>query len=550
MRQREQKMTGEYIVRGLPASLQQDGWWLSCDSAEDPAPAAPKQPRNWADLSRKGGSAMLALVVLVALADWLFWGYAPGLSVALFSWALFGAAVLINAPDTAQSKPALLFLLLTSLPVIEHYQALSLGFQLFGLITAVAWIHQPSKTRLAAIPAAALHLLRALPLTGLRALLQSLFQTAPAPKPGALQAEQTATLQPSSLSRSLARHFRNWSFPLGGALVLITLLLQANPLLEQSLMEMLRFDLDIMALLRRVLFWSGAALMIWPFLVPTPQKETPETKAKNTSHRQGMSFGLNAGSVLRALVVFNLILGVQSLMDLSILIGGAELPEGMTLATYAHRGAYPLLATAMLAGGFALAARPYLGSHASLKPLMMLWLGQNVLLGLTSLLRLDLYVTSFGLTYLRLYAMIWIGLVVAGLLLTAWQILKTRSNRWLLLRCTGLGLVTLYLCAFVNFASLIAAQNLSMSATKTLDWYYICTLGPNAASGIQTARLADAALQIPPGYDSCWQRPADQGNWREWGFRSWRVSSYAGADFDSSSADAGKAKADEDSTGR
>lgn len=536
-------MTGEYIVRGVPASLQQDGWWLSCDSAEQPDPVAPKPPRNWTDLGRKGGSAMLALVVLVALADWLFWGYAPGLSIALFSWALFGAALLVNTPDKAHSKPALLVLLLTSLPVIEHYQALSLGFQLFGLITAVAWIHQPSKARLAAIPAAALHLARALPFAGLRALVHSLHQNAPVAKPKTRQDNND-----KKAASSLSKHMRNWSFPLGGALVLITLLLQANPLLEQELVDLLSFDLDIIPLLLRVLFWSGTALMTWPFLVPTPQREGPKAKADTPARRRGVSFGLNAGSVLRALVMFNLILGVQSLMDLSILIGGAELPEGMTLATYAHRGAYPLLITAMLAGGFALAARPYLGSHASLKPLMMLWLGQNALLGLSSVLRLDLYMASFGLTYLRLYAMIWIGLVVVGLLLTAWQILKARSNRWLLLRCAGLGLMTLYICAFINFASLIAAQNLTMKSTKMLDLYYLCTLGPTATSGIHAALQADPTLRIPSGYHSCWQQPSEGDNWREWGFRSWRISSYAGLDFDGASA--GKAKPDEDSTGR
>ncbi|MEP4037977.1 DUF4173 domain-containing protein [Pseudophaeobacter sp.] len=534
-------MTGDYTVRGVPASLAQDGWWLSCDSADELPADKPLPQRNWADLSRKGSGALLALVVLVALADWLFWGYVPGLSVALFSWALFGAAALLNTPDKRQIKPALLLLLLTSLPVIEQYQALSLGFQLFGLIVAVAWVHLPVKDHFAALPAAALHLLRALPLTGLSKFLQTLF-----PKPSVPKSEtpQKADKRPSSLSK----HFRNWSFPLGGALVLITLLLQANPLLEQSLVDILSFDLDLMVLLQRVLFWGGTALMIWPFLVPTRIQKSPQAKTTTPQNQKRLSFGLNAGSVLRALVMFNLILGVQSLMDLSILIGGAELPEGMTLARYAHRGAYPLLATAMLAGGFALAARPYLSSHASLKPLMMLWLGQNALLGLTSVLRLDLYVASFGLTYLRLYAMIWIGLVVAGLLLTAWQILKARSNRWLLLRCTGLGLGVLYLCAFVNFASVIAAQNLSMNSAQSPDWYYLCTLGPNAASGIQAAQRADADFAIPPDYAFCWQRAEDQRNWREWGFRSWRVSSYAGLDFDGT--DAGKAKSDEDPIGR
>lgn len=537
-------MTGDYIVRGLPASIAQDGWWLSCDSAEDSPTASPPRQSNWADLSRKSSGALLALVVLVALADWLFWGYAPGISIALFSWALFGVTILLNRPDGAQfkdrTKPALLLLLLTSLPVIEHYQALSMGFQLLGLVTAIAWGHLPAKAQIEELPAAALHLLRTLPLSGLRAFLKALFSSP--------TERGTKDSQKSKRAAALSRHARNWSFPVGGALVLITLMLQANPLLEQGLLDLLDFDLDVVALLQRLMFWSGTALMIWPLLVPVQTKSPRASEPASSAKRKRPSFGLNGGSVLRALVVFNLILSVQSGLDLSILFGGAELPRGMTLANYAHRGAYPLLITAMLAGGFALAARPYLNSHASLKPLMMLWLGQNALLGLTSVLRLDLYVASFGLTYLRLYAMIWIGLVVVGLMLTAWQILKVRSNRWLLLRCVGLGLGTLYICAFVNFASVIATQNLSMSSAQSPDWYYLCTLGPNAASGIQAAQRADADLAIPPDYAFCWQLAADQRSWREWGFRSWRVSSYAGLNFDGTSAD--KAKSDENPTGR
>lgn len=107
----------------------------------------------------------------------------------------------------------------------------------------------------------------------------------------------------------------------------------------------------------------------------------------------------------------------------------------------------------MLAGAFALAARPFLGEHRLLKPLVMLWLGgQNVALGLSAMLRLNLYVGGeYGLTYLRIHAGIWMGLVVLGLGLTAWQILRARSNGWLVLRAAGWGggdSLCLLLCQF------------------------------------------------------------------------------------------------------
>ena len=72
-----------------------------------------------------------------------------------------------------------------------------------------------------------------------------------------------------------------------------------------------------------------------------------------------LGLGVNVASVANALVCFNLILGVQTVMDGLYLWTGASLPPGMALASYAHRGAYPLLATALLAEAFALSlAKP------------------------------------------------------------------------------------------------------------------------------------------------------------------------------------------------
>ena len=96
---------------------------------------------------------------------------------------------------------------------------------------------------------------------------------------------------------------------------------------------------------------------------------------------------------MRSLVLFNLLFAAQTVMDINYLWAGAALPEGMSYASYAHRGAYPLIVTALLAATFVIVAmRP--GSNAERSPLMralvFLWVGQNVLLVVSSILRLDL----------------------------------------------------------------------------------------------------------------------------------------------------------------
>jgi hypothetical protein len=288
------------------------------------------------------------------------------------------------------------------------------------------------------------------------------------------------------------------------------------------LARLFRFDLDLWATAERVVFWTGIAFLIAPFLSQNVALAGP---MHGTKSRHLPQMGLNAGSVLRALMMFNLLIGVQMVTDMSILIGGADLPSGLTYADYAHRGAYPLLATAILAGAFALAACPFLREHRLIRPLMLLWLGQNVILCGAAALRLELYIQAYGLTYLRTYALIWMGLVAVGLMLTLWQVLFDRATAWLLGRAAALGLVTLYLCSFVNFAHIIAAQNLARARP---DMPYVCDLGPMAAGAVAQAIITRPDhLAAVRGQRPCpAMRPQPILHWQEWGFRKWSVGRY------------------------
>ncbi|QGX97011.1 DUF4173 domain-containing protein [Roseovarius faecimaris] len=186
----------------------------------------------------------------------------------------------------------------------------------------------------------------------------------------------------------------------------------------------------------------------------------------------------------------------------------------MSYATYAHRGAYPLLITALLAGAFALAARPFTGTDTALRAALMVWILQTVLLVVSSMMRLDLYVEVYGLTRLRLSAGIWMGVVALGLCLTFWQVRQHHSAAWLLTRCAVLGLVTLYLAMFASFDQAIARYNLTHDVPR--DPIYICQLGPAALPEIRrhAPELCDNSLT---------PRAPLITDWREWGFRDWRV---------------------------
>lgn len=477
--------------RGLPRALALDGWWLNLEAAPLPPPALPEPPRPLR-ATAPGRVQAGAVLALVALGDALFWHHAPGLSLALFAGAIFAAALLTTQPKRAPLIPALT-LTLATLPVIDYVQALSLAFLALGLVAALALLHTPPGAGAERVARSAQALARHLPFGGLGAAHQGLRGLRALP-----------LLQ--------ARGFwRNWAFPAGGTLVLIWLLSVANPVLAHSLARLFDVQIDLVQLALRTLFWAGLALMLLPLLAPPPATPAPLLPLPR------LTADLPAGAVLRALVLFNLALGVQTGLDLAILTGGAALPEGMSHATYAHRGAYPLLATAMLAGAFALAARPHLGHHRAIRPLLVLWLVQNVALALSAALRLELYIGAFGLSYLRLYALIWIGLVACGLALTLWAVLRARSNRWLLARTTALGLATLYAASFVNFAALIACDGVRRPSP---DYTYLCALPGTAAAELQALHRLTA---FDPTIWGCPLAAPEISGWRDWGFRKARV---------------------------
>ncbi|SPJ31179.1 DUF4153 domain-containing protein [Falsiruegeria mediterranea] len=473
-------------IRGLPASIEQDSWWLD-DTTE-------QAPERSTGIMRTPWSA--GLFGLIALADFLFFDHPKGLSLAIFAAAIFGAVWVLRRPKMNWSGPASL-LAVGSLPAVEHLQALSIVFLTLGLLGSLGWVALGDRATLAQIARTGGLILRSMPLRGARDLWSRRHRVA-APR-----------LQPGATS-GIHAVLRAWGFPLGGLLVLAALLIEANPILLHWTNTIHLGSLDPERALSRLLFWVGMALLIWPLLVPlSPQRQTyPRKPGPFSGLFYPNNWGVNKTSTGNALVTFNLLLAVQTALDALYLWGGASLPEGMSYATYAHRGAYPLLITALLAGGFALAAHPHLGTKSWLKPLLMLWLAQNVALVLSSLLRLELYTSVYGLTYLRVHAAIWMGVVAIGLMLVAWQIWRSKSNLWLLARCSALGLGVLYACAFVNFADLIVRSNLSR--TGNVDTYYACQFGSMAA----------AALHDIPGCDIT--APQIQG-WRDWGFRSWRV---------------------------
>lgn len=478
-----------------------------------------------------------ASLLLVPLADWLFYGRRLGISVLLFLIALAAFCLVANGLNARRREvaKAAALLAVALVPLVESANMLALAFGAagvgaFALMIAGLWQGTLPQR--------------------LRELL-GLCLGGPWRAIGAALHEHRGH-RVIGAEHTLASRIGLWIVPLLLCGVFLALFASANPLIERWLSA-----ISIDAILRsldgwRIGFWLIVAFFTWPLLYVTARKRrvakvpaaSEGTDIMAPEEKQEQPALLSDGTILRSLLLFNLLFALQSAMDIAYLWGGMALPEGMTYAAYAHRGAYPLMATALLAVGFVLVAlRP--GSSAEHSPLIRrlvyLWVVQNVLLVVSSILRLDLYVSVYSLTMLRVAAFIWMGLVAVGLVMIIARIALERSNGWLVSgNLIAAGLV-LYACSLTNFADVIARYNIGHFAGRPdqawrLDLHYLSCLGPQIIPAIdayvdERRILGDSDTSIVNALSTRRDILAARvGNprrdWRSWTFQEQRLWRY------------------------
>jgi hypothetical protein len=477
---------------------------------------------------------------LVALADWLFYGHAVGISAALLLVTLAAAAVLAN-PLHATKRDALLacgILVACVVPLILDVNVFSvlfgaLGTACFALTMTRAGADWTTRCRDSAV----------LLLDGSWQAFADIF--------GATHAWASGDKTSYRLGRLTI-----WAMPLALGAVFALLFVSANPVIEEWITAFFHGGASQISI-PRIGFWLLALSLAWPFVFMRAESllgERAEAEVRafaavnaDAAARANTQAAADAGppkllfsegAILRALIVFNALFAVQTALDIAYLWGGAALPDGMTYATYAHRGAYPLIVTALLAAAFVLATmRPGSDMERSqlFRPLVFLWIGQNVLLVISSILRLDLYVQVYALSYWRVAAFIWMLLVAVGLVLIVARIALGRSNSWLTAMNLGSLAIALYACCFVNFAALIADYNVTHSRDMKgtgimLDLGYLVSLGPQALPAID--RYLDHRKPVSTWWFTgkrnmlaAMHRDGSRG-WRSWTWRNRQLTQY------------------------
>jgi Domain of unknown function (DUF4173) len=468
---------------------------------------------------------IVLVIVLTMIADWLLFGQPVGISLALFVLAVAAGILAANRSETDIRTTLICSGLLVAavLPLAEDVNVMTVLSAAFGLgsfsLATTASLRGDLKERLVAIG---------------WMLLSAPFQIFPdLPLLGSWLRERGLTVGVPIL--------KGWIVPLVVGTIFVALFAAANPLIADWFA-----NLPIKSSLQQIdgkrpLFWIIVFAVLWGIiracgrLFPRPEVGDLAVAPSPAALPDRL---FDETAIRRSLVLFNLLFAVQTVMDINYLWRGAALPDGMSYASYAHRGAYPLIITALLAAAFVIVAmRP--DSQAERSPttriLVFLWIAQNVLLVASSMLRLHLYVATYLLTYWRAAAFIWMLLVAAGLILIVVRIVTHRSNAWMVSANLALLALTIWICGFINFPFLVARYNVDhadgrAASGQSIDLCYIVALGPQAIPALD--RYAAATGKPLPDFvrgrrdQFATAHLRDAASWRAWTFRGRRLTRY------------------------
>lgn len=407
---------------------------------------------------------LLTISALTIFADCLFYPqYADGSSIGFFCFVIIGALLLHN-PGIMRHRKAQIIVLLTGVQaglLIWDFSMLSMLLTAAGIITLATICRRD-------IPDNALIWAKSCVLFGLRVFgpfLHMLCQYKKSKRRFLAQKPHDA----------LRVRIRGWVFPVIGSIAFLYLFSTINPLIERVLMEF-----SLWQTLEQFNIFHCMVLFIWfcVLLAIIRPGKVSRQKSRNISLRESHapSLLMTPASMMRGLVLFNLIFALQTGQDYLNLMNNTALEY---IVSNAQNAAYTLVVTALLAAAIILRARQS-GYHRQklIAAMIYLWIGQNVLLLVSAVLRLQTYISLYHLTYLRFAALVWMGIVAMGFVWILYANYRDKSSRWLINVNVVSVLTILYMLSFVDIGGIIAGYNLrrassSLTAEKSLDTYYI-----------------------------------------------------------------------------
>jgi hypothetical protein len=432
---------------------------------------------------------------VVLLGDFLFWGYDPGLSLAIFG-AFLMVLMLLKGGHAALPARVLIpaGLLLVSLTQMAVEISLT-----NSIVIAILFAVLIGELHFARLPA------------GWARWSETFVAWAGAPGRwwwlGTAISE--APGQSANAVRGLGERCKRWlRIALPAVLLLILfggVFASGNRIfgdyLErfgQNFMKRLTsFDFSV----SRVLLWVFLATLGLVFIRPREGAAAPREWARRLGEWQRADASLAFWQSALILAALNALFFAVNTIDVIYLWQRAAVPEGVLPKAYLHEGVNSLIVATVLAGivlTFLFQQSASVTQSRTLKALAFTWVAQNLVLIAGVFLRLKLFVEMEEMTEKRVYVACFLLLVTAGFVCLCLHVWRGRAASQLIWRNAAATFVLFFVLQFLNVAGWICRWNLERwqrsGSVSVLGLAYDLTLGPSTwPVWVETVK------NLPPG---------------------------------------------------
>lgn len=194
-------------------------------------------------------------------------------------------------------------------------------------------------------------------------------------------------------------------------------------------------------------------------------------------------FGIHneAKVAISILIALNALLLLYNALDIRFVFVDINDPTRLSsLSDIVHQGVYALIASivmVILIVTYLLRGQLNFRDNKYIKPLILFWLFQNLLMILTTSMKNYEYIEFWGLTYKRIGVFVYLFLAFVGLVLTVIKVQRKKSIWYLFRTTTFVFAVCLTALLTFNWNRFIASYNLTHVQAERIDFYYLKDLG-------------------------------------------------------------------------
>lgn len=488
---------------------------------------------NFVTQSITASKLLLATLAVTVAGDWFLFGHGPGLGTAIF-FTLLWTLLRWNRPGPKRTWVQWGLLSASALQcAIEPGIANTLVLVSLTAYVSARWLHGKllGQTGWRVLIEGLLGMMR-LPLTV--ATLRSTVEVAQS----SLETDQFKT----GASKLLAAFRVVWPVLLV-AVPFVVLLGSGNAILQSGIVSLVDALFQIVdefsaPSIPRMVFWMVVGLIAMGLLSRSPallwlgglEAKLPDRFRKpNDTNVAVMRTWL-------LLVVLNVLFFSANTTDAWFLWLNSALPEGVNFSDFVHQGVHRLIACVLLAAvvlGLLFHQSREVVQARTVKSLAYAWIGQNLFLVGSVVLRLKMYVDAYQLTLLRLHLLAFLLLVAVGFGLLFIKIQRDHGFAWLL-NANLLAVFWLFFTMqFINDRGLVAWVNyqtaLNPERTQVIDVDYLVGLGAPAWPTLE--RIAEDPIRFPFSNNrasehlagALKQEALSETGWQSWQWRSWHA---------------------------